>query len=165
MAGFCLIMSPFAQRKATFCTLRHNQWPPFLDQSSRNCYHEVNAINLPWAMTMSVKVFLHELQDRLPELLDQVAKTGEEYVVRRNGKDCAVIVSARQWRRRNAATRLDALGSKFRITSQKQTRVEELLAANPRRPLTPAEGRELKALVRECDAIMLRRASALDQLP
>jgi prevent-host-death family protein len=116
-------------------------------------------------MNMSVKVSLHQLQDRLPELLDQVVKTGEEYVVRHNGKDCAVIVSTRLWRRRNAALRLNALGSRFRLSRQKQTRVEELLAANQQRSLTPAEERELKRLLRECDAVMLRRTSALERLP
>jgi prevent-host-death family protein len=45
---------------------------------------------------MSVKVSLHQLQKRLLELLDEVDKTGQEYVVQRDGKDCAVIVSARR---------------------------------------------------------------------
>jgi prevent-host-death family protein len=43
---------------------------------------------------MSVKVSLHQLRNQLPELLDQLVKTGEKYVVQRDGKDCAVIVSA-----------------------------------------------------------------------
>jgi prevent-host-death family protein len=116
-------------------------------------------------LKMTAKVTLNQLQDRLPELLDQVVKTGEEYVVQRNGKDYAVVVSARQWRRRNAALRLDLLGSKYRLSRPKQSRVEDLLEANQKRPLSQAEGRELEGLLRECDAIMLRRAQALERLP
>ncbi len=116
-------------------------------------------------MKMTAKVTVHQLQHSLPEVLDRVVKTGEEYHVQRHGKDFAVIVSARQWRRRNAALRLDALGSGYRLSRRKQARVEELLTANQERPLSPAEERELKCLLRECDAIMLRRASTLERLP
>ncbi len=116
-------------------------------------------------MKMTAKVTLHQLQHSLPEVLDRVVKTGEEYHVQRDGKDFAVIVSARQWRRRNAALRLDALGSRYRLSRRKQARVEGLLTANQDRPLSPAEERELKRLLRECNAIMLRRASALERLP
>jgi prevent-host-death family protein len=114
---------------------------------------------------MSVKVTINQLQDHLPEVLDRVAKTGDEYVVEHNGKDCAVIVNARQWRRRNAAIRLDALGASFRLSRAKQARAEQLVEANQQRTLTPDERRELKRLLRECEAIMLRRASALEHLP
>jgi prevent-host-death family protein len=111
---------------------------------------------------MSKKVSIEQLQDRLPELLDQVANTGTEYVVQRNGKDCAVIVNARQWRRRTAAQQLDALGAGYRLSRPKQARTEELLATRQQRALTVAERRELRALLQESDAIMLRRAAALD---
>jgi prevent-host-death family protein len=114
---------------------------------------------------MSLRVSLDQLQDRLPELLDRVVKNGEEYVVQRDGKDCAVLVSARQWRRRSAGQRLDALGPGYRLPRAEQARAEELLAARQQRPLTPAEGRELKALLRKCDGVLRRRAAALDRLP
>jgi prevent-host-death family protein len=110
---------------------------------------------------MSVKVSLQQFQDRFPELLENVVHTGAEYIVQRNGKDCAVLVSARQWRRRTVAERLDRLGPDYRLSRQKQTRAESLLAKNKRRSLSPAERRELKALLQECEAIMLRRAEAL----
>ncbi len=113
---------------------------------------------------MSAKVSVHQLQDCLPEWIDRVVKTGEECVVQRNGKDCAVIVNARKWRGRHAALQLDALGAAYRLARPKQARVEQLLAAKDKRPLTPAEGRELKRLLRDCDAIMRRRASALERL-
>jgi prevent-host-death family protein len=114
---------------------------------------------------MSVKVSLHELQTQLLELLDQVVETDEEYVVQRGGKDCAVLVSARQWRRRTISQRLDGLGPAYRLTPTKQARAEKLLGAKQRRALTSAERRELKSLLLECDAILRRRAAALDRLP
>src|SRR5712692_1068145 len=82
---------------------------------------------------MSVKVSLRQFQDRLPELLDQVVNTGEEYVVQRNGKDCAVLVSARQWRRHTVAERLDRLGLEYRLSREKQARAEALLAKDKQR--------------------------------
>jgi prevent-host-death family protein len=116
-------------------------------------------------MEMSIKVSLHQLQNQLPDLLDQVVKNGEEYIVQRDGKDYAVIVSARQWRRRTLGERLDGLGPAYRLVRPKQARAEQLLAAKKQRPLTVAERREFRALLQECDAILLRRAAALDQRP
>lgn len=113
---------------------------------------------------MSVKVSLRQLQDRLPELLDQVVNTGVEYVVQRDGKDCAVLVSAREWRRRTVAERLDRLGPEYRLSRAKQARAEALLAKNERRTLSDADRRALKALLQECDAVMLRRAEALKRI-
>jgi prevent-host-death family protein len=111
---------------------------------------------------MSVKVSLRQFQDRLSELLDQVVNSGEEYVVQRDGKDCAVLVNARHWRRRTTGARLDRLGPEYRLSREKQARAEALLAKNKRRALSHAERRELKALLQESDAVMLRRAEALD---
>ncbi len=45
---------------------------------------------------MSTKVSLQQLQKRLVELLDEIGKTDQAYVVQRNGKDCAVHVDARR---------------------------------------------------------------------
>jgi len=112
---------------------------------------------------MSVRVSLRQLQDRLPELLDQIASTGEEFVVQRDGKDCAVLVSTRKWRRRRVAERLDSLGDEYRLSPGKQARAEALLAKQMGGPLSSSERRELRALLRECDAVMIRRAEALDQ--
>lgn len=117
-----------------------------------------------WVTIMSVKVSVRQFQERLPELLDQVVSTGEEYVVQRNGKDCAVLVSARQWRRRTVAERLDSLGPEYRLSHEKQARTEVLLAKNKQRTLSHAERRELKALLQEWDAVVLRRAEALDRI-
>src|SRR5260370_29191539 len=93
--------------------------PLLVDWNSRNCYHDSSRSYCGVGLKMSARVSIHQLQDRLAELLDRVVKTGEEYVVQRNGKDCAVLVSAQQWRRRNAALRLDALGAGFRLSRPK----------------------------------------------
>jgi prevent-host-death family protein len=113
---------------------------------------------------MSNKVSVHQLQERLTELLDEVIKNGEECIVQCNGKDCAVLVSAQQWRRRTVGDRLDAIGPLYRLSRPKQRRAEQLLIAKQRRRLTAVEGRELRALLRECDEIMLRRARAVEQI-
>jgi antitoxin (DNA-binding transcriptional repressor) of toxin-antitoxin stability system len=113
---------------------------------------------------MSVKVTIHQLQDQLQDLLERTVQSGEECVVQRDGKDYAVIVSARAWRRRTVGRRLDALGPAYGLAHEKQMRTEELLAKNQEGRLTRAERRELNALLRECEDIMLRRAKALDSL-
>src|SRR5438477_4132211 len=103
---------------------------------------------------MSSKVSVEDVRDRLPEMLDQVVKTGEEYVVQRDGKDCAVLVNVRQWRRRAVGQRLDALGPSFRLSRPKQARAEALIAATLQRSLTAPTRREHRALLKECDTIM-----------
>jgi PHD/YefM family antitoxin component YafN of YafNO toxin-antitoxin module len=110
---------------------------------------------------MSLRVSLKQLRDQLPELLDDAVESGREYVVQRNGKDYAVIVSALAWRRRMLDERLNALGPAFRLSRTKQRRAEKLLAIDERKR-TAAERRELTALLRECDDILARRAQALD---
>jgi len=127
-----------------------------LEPVQRNCRRERRR-------KMSVKVSLDQLHDRLPEVLDLVTRNAEEYVVQRDGKDWAVIVSVRQWRRLNAGKRLDALGPAYRLSPKKQGRMEELLEYKQQRTLTPTERQELQALLRECDGIMRRRAAKLDQ--
>ena len=113
---------------------------------------------------MSIKVSLQQAQDDLSILLEKIAATGEEFVVQRDGKDCAVIVSAKQWRRRRATERLDRLPSAQRLSSAKQARVELLLDAKKKRSLTAVERAELKSLLVESDDVMLRRAAALDTI-
>lgn len=112
---------------------------------------------------MSVKVTVRQLQEQLTNLLDRTVKDGEECIVQRNGEDYAVIISANKWRR-IIGEKLDALGPDFRLAKQRQVRAEELLAKNKEGCLTRAERRELDALLRECDDVMLRRAEAMDSL-
>ena len=111
-----------------------------------------------------MKVTVHQLQERLPILLEHTVQSGEECIVQQHGKDYAVLVSARAWRQRTLGKRIDALGSSYRLTKEKQERVEALLAKRQTQRLTSAERRELTRLLAECDDIMLRRAEALDTL-
>jgi antitoxin (DNA-binding transcriptional repressor) of toxin-antitoxin stability system len=135
---------------------------------------------------MSVRVTVQQLQEQLPEFLDRAVQSGEECIVQRDGEDYAVIISARDWwRQKNGAAltpptaviadaeerhsqqigqRLDALGPEYRLSQEKQERMEALLAKQGTALLSPPERRELEALVEECDAIMLRRAGALPQI-
>jgi antitoxin (DNA-binding transcriptional repressor) of toxin-antitoxin stability system len=111
-----------------------------------------------------MKVTVHQLQEQLPALLDHTVQSGEACIVQRHGKDYAVLVSARAWRQRTLGRRLDALGPAYRLTKEKQKRVEALLAKRQEHHLTSAERRELTGLLQECDDILLRRAEALDTL-
>jgi antitoxin (DNA-binding transcriptional repressor) of toxin-antitoxin stability system len=119
---------------------------------------------LPQDTKISATITFRELQQRLPELLDRVAQNGEECVVQRDGKALAVIVNPRRWRRRRLSARLDAACLAGRVPESRQKRGEALLALQSRRSLTPAERRELKSILRECDAVMLRRAATLEHL-
>jgi len=113
---------------------------------------------------MSVKVTMHQLQEQLPALLDHTVQSGEECIVQRHGKDYAVLVSAQAWRQRTLGRQLDALGPAYRLAKEKQERVDALLTKRQERRLTSAERQELTGLLQECDAILLRRAEALDTL-
>src|SRR5712691_2356078 len=113
---------------------------------------------------MAMKLTLRQLQEQLPTVLDRAVETGDEYVVQRNGEDYDVILSAREWKRRATGKRLDALGPAYRLPKAKQERAEELLVRSKRHRLTTPERRELNALLRECDALLVRRAKAMDQL-
>jgi prevent-host-death family protein len=134
---------------------------------------------------MSVRVTVGQLQERLNELLDHAVETGEEYIVQRDGEDYAVLVSAREWEQRTRGgdresptpaevremehlraigKRLDALGPEYRLSAEKQARIEELLEKNKGGLLSRVERRELNTLLREADEIMLRRAEALNQI-
>jgi prevent-host-death family protein len=113
---------------------------------------------------MSTRLTIRELQERLPELLDQVVRTGEEYMVQRNGKDYAVVVSAREWKRRMLGKSLDARGDAYRLAPEKQKRAEVLLLESKRRRLSRSERNELNALLRECDEILVTRTKAMNKL-
>ena len=112
---------------------------------------------------MSVRVTERQLQERLTDLLNQ-AETGEECIVRRRGRDSVVLVSAADWNERRLGKRIDSLGSEYRLAEEKQSRLETLMRKNSNGRLTVTERREFDELLKEGDAIMLRRASALKRL-
>jgi antitoxin (DNA-binding transcriptional repressor) of toxin-antitoxin stability system len=131
---------------------------------------------------MSIRVSIDQLQERLPDLLTRAAESGEECIIQRDGKDYAVLVSARAWKRqrrvqmsamdapveaqerlrREVGQWLDAMGPEYRLSIEQQARMEELLAR--KQVLSDTERAELEALLQEGEAIMLRRAGALDRI-
>lgn len=135
---------------------------------------------------MSAKVTLRQPREQLPAVIDHTVKTGEECVVQRNGKDYAVIVSAREWKRRNGSNervrstgtalrntsaearavgkKLDALGPEYRLARSQQTRIEVLLEKKRATRLSRDEERELKSILQEADAVMRRRARAITKV-
>lgn len=113
---------------------------------------------------MSITVSVRQLQQHLPELLDQTVQADEMCVIERNGAPYAVIVSVRQWRRHTIGKRLDTLGPSYRLTKEQQRRTEALLTREREGILTRAERRELKGLLRISEEVMLRRAQAMERV-
>ena len=113
---------------------------------------------------MSVRATVRQLRERLDDYLVKAVEGGEPCVVRRNGKDYAVVVSHEEWELRELGKRLDAQGAEYRVSLETQSRAEDLLAEQSRRSLTKEERRELNQILKECDRIMLRRAKAMERL-
>ena len=114
---------------------------------------------------MSVKVTVRQGQEQFPELMQRAVETGEACVVQQDGRDCAVIVGVREWKRRRIGSSLDSLGPAYRLTKQQQQRTEELLAESKLRRLARAEQREFDTLLQATEEVLLRRTAALDRLP
>ena len=112
---------------------------------------------------MSVKLTVRQVQEQLSELLQRAVETGEACVVQRDGRDYAVIVGVREWKRRRIGTSLDSLGPGFRLTKVQHQRMVELLAESKQRRLTRTEQRELGALLHESEEVLLRRTAVLDR--
>ena len=113
---------------------------------------------------MSVRATVRQMKDRFEDYLQKAVEEGTPCVVRNNGKDCAVLVSLRDWDRRELGRRLDSLGPEFRLSPKMQQRAEELLSEQGRRPLTPEEKRELNRILKESEKVLLRRAKAMEHL-
>lgn len=128
---------------------------------------------------MSIRVTIDQLREQLPELIRRAAESGEECIIQRNGEDYAVLVSAREWEqkrepmsradagvqerlRREVGRWLDAMGPEYRLSPERQARMEELLAR--KEELSEADRGELEELLQEGEAILLRRAAALDRI-
>ncbi len=114
---------------------------------------------------MSVKVTVRQGQAQFAELMQHAVDTGEACVIQQDGRDYAVIVGMREWKRRSLGRNLDALGPEYRLTQVQQLRTEELLEQGKQRRLTRAEQRELDALLHESEEVLTRRTAALDRLP
>ncbi len=114
---------------------------------------------------MSVKVTIRQGQEQFTELMQRAVDTGEACVIQQDGRDYAVIVGMREWKRRQNGSHLDTLGPAYRLTKEQQQRTEELLVQKHQRRLTRIEQRELDALLHESEEVLLRRTAALDRLP
>jgi prevent-host-death family protein len=112
---------------------------------------------------MSLKVNVSQLQKNLPELLDRAVQTNDPCLIERNGQPYAVLVSISEWRRHTIGQRLDTRGPAFRVTRDQQQRTEALLAKQQTGQLTRAEQRALKELLQTSEAVMLRRAEAMEE--
>lgn len=110
---------------------------------------------------MSVRIAIKELQESLPDVVDRAAQGDEEFIIERNGRECAVLVSAQAWRRRTIGQRMDKRGKSFRVSSDRQARAEKLLSKG-KEQLSTAEQNELDSILAEADDVMLRRSKALD---
>jgi prevent-host-death family protein len=113
---------------------------------------------------MSIKVSVKQLREQLPGLLDRTVRNDDVCLIERDGEPYAVIVSIREWRRQTIGKRLNTLGEAYRVTKSCQQRTEELLNKQQISSLTRAEKRELKELLQESEAVMLRRAEALNRV-
>lgn len=113
---------------------------------------------------MTFRVTMHQFKESAEDHLVKAVEGGEPCVVRRNGKDYAVILNHRDWERREWGRQLDLLGPEYRVSPVQQQRAEELCEEQGRRKLTTEERRELRLLLKEFEKIMLRRAKAMEQL-
>ena len=114
---------------------------------------------------MSVKVTVRQGQEQFAELMQHAVDTGEACVIQQDGRDYAVIVGVREWKRRSLGKSLDTLGPAYCLPKQQQQRTEELLVQKQQRRLTRIEQRELDSLLHESEEVLLRRTAALDRLP
>ena len=112
---------------------------------------------------MSIRATVRQFRDRLDEYLMKAVEQGEPCVVRRRGKDYAVVVSHEDWEMFELGRRLDALGPEYRVSQTSQRRAEELLSEQSQRALTKTERAELNRILLESDQVLLRRAQAMEQ--
>ncbi len=81
---------------------------------------------------MSVKVTVRQVQEQFAELRQRAVETGDAGFGQQDGRDYAVIVGVREWKRRRIGTNLNSLGPAYRLTKVHQHRAEELLAGSSR---------------------------------
>jgi antitoxin (DNA-binding transcriptional repressor) of toxin-antitoxin stability system len=131
---------------------------------------------------MSTTLSVREAQTQLPELVAGAARDAEPCYIEHDGKAVAVLVSLRQWQQRgqsNAAAATTAaeeqerrisayqekmaqLGPDYWLPADQQARLKELVEKEELgAPLTSAEGKELRRLLKRHEQLMVKRASAL----
>jgi prevent-host-death family protein len=123
---------------------------------------------------------IQEAQAQLPHLVEQAARGAEPCYIRQNGKNVAVLVSLRCWRRRQPGKgrrssttaqalslrayrkKLSQLGREYWLDPEEQARLRELVEKEDEGAiLTIGERRELRGLVKRHERLLLKRAAAL----
>jgi PHD/YefM family antitoxin component YafN of YafNO toxin-antitoxin module len=131
---------------------------------------------------MSTTLSVKEAQTQLPELVARAARDDEPCYIEHNGEAAVVLVSLRQWQRRGdghedapASTaedqehriaayqeKLAQLGPDYWLPADQQARLKELVEKQELgAPLTSAEGKELRRLLKRHEQLLVKRASAL----
>ncbi len=133
---------------------------------------------------MSTTLSVQEAQAQLPELVARAVKDAEPCYIRRNGRTVAVLVSLREWRRRqshgDAQTasakeqerrirayhkKMKQLGPEYWLPSDQQARLKELIEKEDfGEPLTRAERKELRQLLKRHEQLMVKRAAAMQAM-
>jgi prevent-host-death family protein len=131
---------------------------------------------------MSTTLSVEEAQAQLPKLVCRTEKRATPCYIQRNGRPVAVLVSVREWRRREGTesglqevaaeaherrTRayeraLKQLGPDYWLDPDQQARLKELVEKEDfGGSLSALERRELSQLLRRHEQLMARRAAAM----
>lgn len=134
---------------------------------------------------MSTTLSVREAQVQLPELVARATKNDELCYIEHNGKPVAVLVSLREWQRHERSEgrvstvfakeqehrvrayqkRMKQLGPDYWLSPNQQARLKELVEKEDAdTPLTPAEQKELRQLLKRHERFMVKRAAAMQAM-
>jgi prevent-host-death family protein len=134
---------------------------------------------------MSTTLSVQEAQAQLPALVARAAQDAEPCFIESNGKAVAVLVGARRWQRRERSNgnapkasakgqerhvrayqkKMKQLGPNYWLPPDQQARLKELIEKEDLgTPLTPAERKELRQLLKRHEQLMVKRASAMQAI-
>ncbi|MBI3921975.1 MAG: type II toxin-antitoxin system Phd/YefM family antitoxin [Armatimonadetes bacterium] len=131
---------------------------------------------------MSTTLSVQEAKSHLTELVARAAESAEPCYIAHNGEPVAVLVGLREWQRRGKRDvdtvaprdpeqekrirayqrRLRQLGPTYWLPASEQARLKELVdREDADSPLTLAERKELRLLLKRHEQLMVKRASAM----
>jgi hypothetical protein len=131
---------------------------------------------------MSTTLSVAEAQTQLPELVARASMDAEPCYIEHNGRAVAVLVSLRQWQQQGQGSedadtslaqererrisayqdKMAQLGPEYWLSVDQQARLKELVEKQELgAPLTPAQGKELRRLLKRHEQLLVKRASAL----
>jgi len=130
---------------------------------------------------MSITLSLREAQAQLPDLVERAVKHARPCFIRRHGRPVAVLVSLRDWRRghgggpsgtasaqerriRAYQRKMGQLGHEYWLPPDHQARLKHLVEKQGGGPLTGAERKELRLLLRRHEQLMVKRAAAMQAM-